>query len=89
MNDHVTIERLLKPLANRRRLAILHLLHKRREVGVGAIADSIKLSLTATSRHLSMLERAGFLEKEQRSLNVYYRLSKDAPSILASVLALY
>lgn len=88
MND-VAIERWFKPLANRRRVAILRLLHKKTEVGVTAIAEHLGISLTATSRHLSMLERAGYLEKEQRSLNVYYRLSKDAPSILIAVRTLF
>ena len=30
-----------------------------------------------------MLERAGFVEKEQRSLNVFYRIASDAPPILS------
>ena len=88
MND-TGIEHLLKPLANRRRLAILNFLRKRKEAHVGQIADVVGLSLPATSRHLTMLERAAFLEKDQRSLSVYYRICKDASPILAAVFALY
>lgn len=87
--NHAEIELLLKPLANRRRLAILHFLSKHKEANVGAIADTIRLSLTATSRHLAILEGTGFLEKDQRSLNVYYRISTKASSVLRAVLALY
>ncbi|HWP61338.1 MAG TPA: metalloregulator ArsR/SmtB family transcription factor [Candidatus Paceibacterota bacterium] len=82
------LERYLKALANRRRLAILHMLLKRKEASVGTIADAIKLSLTSTSKHLLILERAGFTDKEQKSLNVYYRIVSDAPAILSHVLKL-
>jgi len=81
-------ERLLKPLANRRRLLIMNFLRKRKEASVGDIAHLLDLSLAATSRHLSMLERAGYLEKEQRSLAVFYRLSSEAPALLAPVFAI-
>ena len=75
----VELERGLKVLANRRRLAILNLLRKKKEANVGNIADAIRLSFTSTSKHLTMLERAGFIEKEQRSVSVFYRLAPDAP----------
>lgn len=79
MNE-VAVERQLKVLANRRRLAIIYLLRRKRGLTVQDIADTIHLSLTATSRHLNMLERAGFLEKEQRSLEVFYRIAADPPA---------
>jgi len=82
------LERLLKALANRRRLAILNLLRRRREANVGDIAEAIKLSLTSTSKHLLILERAGFAEKEQKSLQVFYRFAPDAPKILPHALSL-
>ncbi|MBI2612673.1 winged helix-turn-helix transcriptional regulator [Candidatus Kaiserbacteria bacterium] len=88
MNER-EIERQLKILANRRRLAILNLLRKRKEADVTAISEAIRLSFTSTSKHLTMLERAGFVEKEQRSLNVFYRLSESAPKITSSVLAMF
>ena len=82
------LESQLKALANRRRLLILELLRKRKETNVGDIADAIKLSLTSTSKHLLILERAGFCEKEQKSLQVFYRLAPDAPKLLSHILAL-
>jgi len=78
MNE-VELERELKVLGNRRRLTILNLLRRKKGLTVGGVADSIRLSLTATSRHLNMLERAGFLEKEQRSLEVFYRIAEAPP----------
>ena len=79
------LERALKVLANRRRLAILDALRKKRRMNVTDIADAIRLSFTSTSKHLTMLERAGFIEKEQRSLNVFYKLSKDLPEVYTAL----
>ena len=36
-----------------------------------------------------MLERAGFVEKEQRSLNMFYRIAPDAPAVLKAVIAMF
>ena len=57
------LERLLKALANRRRLEILKVLKKEREgeLSVGEIAERIGLSFKATSRHLSILIGADIL----------------------------
>ena len=68
------LERILKALANKRRLAILKYLKHHREASVSTIASAIKLSLKATSKHLNILSSADMLEKEQRSLEVYYNL---------------
>jgi DNA-binding transcriptional ArsR family regulator len=85
----IELERQLKTLANRRRLAILNLLRKRKDANVSDIADSIKLSLTSTSKHLTMLERMEFVEKEQKSLNVYYRIASNRPDLLSKVIEMF
>lgn len=69
------LERLLKAFANRRRLAIIKYLKKEGEANVGDIAEHIKLSYKATSKHLGVLASADIVEKEQRSLEMWYRLS--------------
>jgi len=79
------LERLLKALGNKRRLAILAYLKKVKESSVGEIASHIKLSLKATSKHLSVLYGIDALEKEQRSLNVFYRLNSKLPPIIKHV----
>lgn len=71
------LERTLKALANKRRLNILKHLKKEKEAHVGDIADKINLSFKSTSRHLLILFSADIVEKEQRNLRVFYRLSKD------------
>ena len=79
-------ERILKALANRRRLAIISLLKKRREATVGDIAESIKLSFTSTSKHLTMLSRVDILDKRQQGLEVFYFMGTRIPSIAESTI---
>lgn len=71
------MERILKALANQRRLAILKYLKKNKEAPVAEIAEEINLSFKATSKHLGVLSAADIVEKEQRSLQVFYRLSNN------------
>ena len=78
--EYKELERVLKALGNRRRLAILAFLKKKGEASVSAIASELKLSLKATSKHLALLAAAGILDKEQRSTNVFFWISKSAPS---------
>lgn len=80
------LERIYKAFANRRRLAILKLLSQRRELTVGTIAKAIKLSFKATSKHLNILASADILEKEQRSLDVYYSLNPAASETIKTIL---
>ncbi len=82
MKKEIELERQFKVLANRRRLSILLYLRNRKEASVGDIAIAIKLSLPSTSKHLVMLERASFVEKEQRSLNVFYRIALRIPQVV-------
>lgn len=72
-------EKILKALANKRRLQIVKFLKENKEANVGEIALHIKLSFKATSRHLAVLLGADIVEKEQRSLSCFYSL---APKLL-------
>lgn len=82
------MERTLKALANGRRLAILRLIKKRKEMPVGDIAHGIKLSFKATSRHLGRLSSADIVEKEQRGIQMFYRLASGLPEYVQKVLSL-
>ncbi len=75
------LERILKGLANRRRLAIIKLLARSKELPVASIADRIHLSFTSTSKHLSLLHHLDIVERRQESLVVYYRLADVLPSV--------
>ena len=80
------LERALKAFANRRRLAIISYLKKTPEASVGEIASEINLSLKATSKHLKILDAVDIVEKEQRSLQIYYRLSKEQTPVAKIIL---
>jgi DNA-binding transcriptional ArsR family regulator len=82
------LEKNLKALANKRRLAILKYLKKNREAPVGEIAHEINLSFKATSKHLGILFAIDIIEKEQRDLQVFYRLAITQKPITKHILTL-
>lgn len=86
--DLVKTERVLKALGNRRRLAIVRFLKRRREASVGDIADEIKLSFKATSKHLAVLSNADILQREQKSLNMYYSIASDLGAVARALISI-
>lgn len=82
------IEKQMKALANGRRLAILKHLKKSKDTSVGEIADAIKLSFKATSKHLIILYAAGIVEKEQDMLIVKYSISGNLHKATKQVIAM-
>ncbi len=86
--DEKILERYLKSLANRRRLAILRVLRSRKLASVGQIAEDIQLSLKATSKHLIIMYAVGIVEKEQQSLTVNYRLAASLVEPVRTTLSL-
>lgn len=82
------LEKILKALANRRRLAILNYLKSRRQASVGEIAGAIKLSFRATSKHLIILSAADILDKEQQNLQVFYSIADLLPPAAKSIISL-
>lgn len=82
------LERPLKALANRRRLAIVQFIKRRKEASVGDIADALKISFKATSKHLGLLVAADILEREQRSLQMFYKISSDFPAPIRPLLSI-
>lgn len=80
------LEKIFKALANHRRLLIVRLLAQKRELSVAEIAEHLKLSLTATSKHLGILYKVDILDRRQESLTVFYRLASDSPELFRKVL---
>jgi DNA-binding transcriptional ArsR family regulator len=80
------LEKILKALANRRRLQIIKLLLNNKWFTVTDIACEIGLSVKATSQHLAILLRAEVLENEKKSLYVYYKINSDLPALAKSIL---
>ena len=82
------IEKPLKALANRRRLAIVRYLKAHREASVGEIAGAIRLSFRSTSKHLGVLAAADILERDQRSLQMFYRFADPLPPPAKAIIQL-
>jgi DNA-binding transcriptional ArsR family regulator len=82
------LEKILKALANRRRLAILKYLKENKEAPVAEIAHEIDLSFKATSKHLSILLAVDIVEREQRSLQMFYRFSGDQDPAVKYIISL-
>lgn len=88
MSNHLrTTERVLKALANGRRLAIIKYLHSRPRASVGDIAEHIKLSFKATSKHLAILASAEIVERAQVSTVMQYSLQSPLHPLVKSALA--
>jgi DNA-binding transcriptional ArsR family regulator len=87
-NSNKELERELKALANKRRLAIIKFLRQNKEATVGDIAEAIKLSFKSTSKHLAVLKAVDIVEYEQRSLSYYYKLAVPLPSASRAILSL-
>jgi DNA-binding transcriptional ArsR family regulator len=87
VSDDGGLERLLKAFANRRRLAIVRHLKKQKEASVGDIAETIRLSLKATSKHLGILTAANVLDREQRGLQMFYRIADDVPALARALIS--
>ncbi len=81
----VELEKTLKSVANRRRLAILNCLRGNKELSVGSIAKQIKLSFRSTSKHLSILYTSGLLDREQRSVLMFYKMSDKGHKIFSAI----
>lgn len=78
-------EKILKALANRRRLQIIKYLKNKKTATVTNIAEHIKLSFKSTSKHLAVLFGAGIVDKEQKSLSMFYSLAEPLPKIAKNV----
>ena len=85
--DIIRAEKILKALANRRRLKILQHLKEHRRVSVTEIAGHIKLSFKSTSRHLAVLRNIDLVESEQVGLSVLYSLVSSIPKIVDQILS--
>ncbi|MBX4191904.1 ArsR family transcriptional regulator [Candidatus Parcubacteria bacterium] len=80
-------EKIHKALANRRRLAAVRYLKSRREANLTGIAEHLHLSYKATSKHLALLIAADIVEKEQRSVQMFFRISKNIPDLAKHTLS--
>lgn len=67
---------ILKALSDETRLRILNLLYER-ELCVCDIMETLQISQTKASRHLSYLKNAGLVDDRKQAQWVYYSLTKN------------
>jgi DNA-binding transcriptional ArsR family regulator len=78
--------RLLRLLANERRLLVLCHLAGAGEMTVGALAEVVGLSQPALSQHLAKLREDGLLATRKEAQAVFYRLTDPKAARLLDVL---
>lgn len=67
--------RLLKLLANEKRLMILCRLVAHREMSVSELGDAVKLGQSALSQHLALLREEGLVDTRRQAQTVFYRVA--------------
>ena len=88
-NNASKAERLLKLLANSKRLLILCYLLKR-ECTVGELVALIDLSQSALSQHLAKMRGEGLLDVKKQGKHVYYFINKpEVEAILSTLYLIY
>ena len=78
--------RLLRLLANERRLLVLCHLVAEGEMTVGALAEAVGLSQPALSQHLALLREDGLLATRREAQTVFYRLADPKAARLLALL---
>jgi ArsR family transcriptional regulator len=68
------VARILRSLANERRLMIVCKLVEWGEANVGTLADAVGLSQSALSQHLAKLREDGVVATRRESQTIWYRI---------------
>ena len=80
--SHRELERILKGVANHRRLQIAELLQKEPDLSVSEIAERITIDFRTASEHLRKLAIAGIVMKRHEGAAVRHALTNRGKSIL-------
>ena len=84
--DSKRADKLLRALANKKRIEIVMLLSDDKARSVSEIAHDIKLSFKATSKHLARLVQAEYLDHNRVSLYMLYEINETMPKPQRSLL---
>lgn len=79
------LERIIKGVANHRRLQILALLHKEPELSVQEIAEALKSEMKNISAHINKMAISGLVMKRSDNKAVRHKLTKRGEVILTFV----
>jgi ArsR family transcriptional regulator len=78
---------IFQSLADPTRLRLLHLLVRRGEICVCELTDALGLPQYNVSRHLRVLQHAGWLDDRKQGKWVYYRIKPELPGYQQTLLA--
>ena len=78
--------RMLRLLANERRLMVLCHLLARGEMNVGALAELVGLSQPALSQHLAQMRAEGLVATRREAQTIWYRVADPKVARLVDVL---
>jgi ArsR family transcriptional regulator, arsenate/arsenite/antimonite-responsive transcriptional repressor len=76
----------LQSLADPTRLRLIHLLERKGEICVCELVDALGVPQYNVSRHLRVLQNAGWLEDRRQGRWVYYRLTRSLKPYQRSLL---
>ena len=83
--EYKKLERIIKGIANHRRLQVLELLYKEPELSVQEISEKLKSEFKNISAHISKMAISGLLMKRSDSKSIRHRLTKRGIIILKFV----
>jgi DNA-binding transcriptional ArsR family regulator len=76
----------LRALANDRRLMVLCKLAEWGEASVGALAEAVGLSQSATSQHLAKMREEGLVDFRREGQTLWYRIAEPRIELLLGYL---
>ncbi|OGI63646.1 hypothetical protein A2914_01690 [Candidatus Nomurabacteria bacterium RIFCSPLOWO2_01_FULL_41_21] len=83
--EYKKLERIIKGVANHRRIQILELLQKEPELSVQEIANNLNSEMKNISAHINKMAIAGLLMKRSDSKSIRHKLTKRGNVILKFV----
>ena len=86
--DTKELEKIFKIFASKRRLDIINFLRKKKTASLNEIAREIKLSIKSTSKHLRILYSVDIVERENKGLEIFYRMANVQNAFLRKIINL-
>ena len=83
--EYKKIERIVKGVANHRRLQILELIEKEPELSVQEISEKLKSEFKNISAHITKMAISGLLMKRSDSKSIRHKLTSRGNNILKFV----
>ena len=80
--SYYQLERIIRGVANHRRIEILELLKKSPELSIVDISESLKVNFKTISEHVKRLATAGFVLKRSDGPSVRHRITNRGLTIL-------